>query len=39
VDTGVYAETACRHDFEVLILGAHRIAVFVEPVRKLLAAA
>lgn len=38
VDTGVYAETACRHDFEVVILGVNRIAVFAEPVRRQLAA-
>ena len=38
VDTGVYAETECLHEFEVLILGRHRIAVFAEPVRKQIAA-
>jgi hypothetical protein len=38
VDTGIYAETACLHEFEVVILGVHRIAVFAEPVRQQIAA-
>ena len=38
VDTGVYAETECLHEFEVVILGAHRIAVFTAPVRHQIAA-
>jgi hypothetical protein len=38
VDIGDYAESTCRHEFEVVIVDGNRRAVFIEPASQRIAA-